>query len=126
MTDAVAGRKVVREVRREKVRREKVQRETSGKFKKSNWWWPGVMATSLAGAAVMAFRGCWHGKMGWPVNVQGYSYQVCLNCGAMRLFDENTFSAHGPFRYDLNALIAWQKSTEPKAGAVADARRAAL
>jgi hypothetical protein len=49
--------------------------------------------------------------MSWPVAVQGYSYQVCLNCGAMRLFDENTFSAYGPFRYDLNELIAWEKST---------------
>src|SRR5580698_9514332 len=121
MADLVAREKVVREARREIV-----QREKSGKLKKSNWWWPGAMATSLAGAAVVAFRGCWHGKMGWPVTVQGYSYQVCLSCGAMRLFDENTFSAHGPFRYDLNALIAWQKSTEAKVGAVADARRAAL
>ena len=69
------------------------------------------MATSLAGAAAVAFRGCWHSKMSWPVAVQGYSYQVCLNCGAMRLFDENTFSAYGPFRYDLNELIAWEKST---------------
>jgi hypothetical protein len=111
---------------REKVVREKVQREKSEKLKKSNWWWPGVMVTSLAGAAVVAFRGCWHGKMGWPVSVQGYSYQVCLSCGAMRLFDENTFSAHGPFRYDLNELIAWQKSTKPNARTVADVQHPAL
>jgi len=38
--------------------------------------------------------------------IQGYSYQVCLNCGAMRLFDEKAFRAYGPVRYDLNALIA--------------------
>ncbi len=54
---------------REKAVREKVQQEKAEKLKKSNWWWPGIVATSLAGAAVVAFRGCWHGKMGWPVRV---------------------------------------------------------
>ena len=72
-----------------------------GSFKKYNWWRRGVVATSLAGAAVAAFRGCWHKKMSWPLGVQGYSYQVCLSCGAKRLFDEKTFRAHGPFRHDL-------------------------
>lgn len=77
------------------------------KPKKTNWWWPAeVVASSLAGAVEVAFRGCWHSRMSWPVAVPGYSYQVCLGCGAKRLFDENTFSAYGPFRYDLNALIA--------------------
>ena len=90
------------------------------KPRKSSWWWPGVVATSLAGAAVVAFRGCWHGKMSWPVGVQGYSYQVCLCCGAMRLFDEKTFSAFGPFRYDLNALIAWEKSAKPRSHPATD------
>jgi|HubBroStandDraft_1064217.scaffolds.fasta_scaffold1675599_1 hypothetical protein len=97
---------------RETVMREEVEREKSRNLKKANWWWPGVVATSLAGAAVIAFRGCWHAKMSWPLGVRGYSYQVCLSCGAMRLFDEKTFSAHGPFRYDLDELIAWQESTK--------------
>ena len=81
-----------------------------GKPRKSGWWWPGMVVTSLAGAAAMAFRGCWHSRMSWPVGVQGYSYQVCLNCGAMRLFDEKTFTPYGPVRYDLDALIAWERS----------------
>src|ERR1700690_410695 len=59
------------------------------KLKKSNWWCPAEAVNSLAGAVVVAFRGCWHGRMSWPVGVQGYSYQVCLSCGAKRLFDEN-------------------------------------
>ena len=89
-----------------------VEQEKPEKLKKSNWWWPaGVLATSLGGMAVVAFRGCWHRKMSWPVGVQGYSYQVCLGCGAMRLFDEKTFNAYGPFRYDVDELIAWEKST---------------
>jgi len=78
--------------------------------RKSSWWWPGVVATSLAGVAAMALRGCWHSNMSWPLNVNGSTYQVCLNCGAMRLFDEANLKAYGPIRYDLDALIAWEKS----------------
>ena len=81
-------------------------------LKKSGRWWPIVVASSLAGAALM-FRGCWHGRMGWPLGAQGYSYQVCLNCGAMRLFDEKVFSAFGPFRNNLEQLIEWQESRKP-------------
>ena len=84
------------------------------------------MATSLGGMAVVVFRGCWHRKMSWPVGVQGYSYQVCLNCGAMRLFDEKNFSAFGPFRYDVDELIAWEKSTKAKSHPVVDVQRPAL
>jgi hypothetical protein len=40
----------------------------------------------------------------------------------MRLFDEKTFNAYGPFRYDLNELIAWEKSAKPKSRP-ADGRR---
>jgi hypothetical protein len=102
-----------------------VEQEKPEKLRKSSWWWPAIVASSLAGAAVVLFRGCWHGKMSWPVGVQGYSYQVCLSCGAKRLFDEKTFSAYGPFRYDLNELIAWEKSTKPKSHPVADVQRPA-
>ena len=102
-----------------------VERERTAELKKSSWWWPGVVATSLAGAAVVAFRGCWHRQMSWPIGVQGCSYQVCLSCGAKRLFDENQFRAYGPFRYDLNDLIAWEKSAKRKSDPVADAQRPA-
>lgn len=73
---------------------------------RNSWWWPSGVATTLAGAAVIAFRGCWHRKMSWPIEVQGYKYQVCTGCGIKRLFDETTFSAYGPYRYELNELIA--------------------
>ena len=77
---------------------------------KSGWMWPlGLMATGLAGAAVVLFRRCWHGKMSWPVRAQNYSYQVCLGCGIKRLFDEKAFCAYGPYKYDLNGLIAWDR-----------------
>jgi hypothetical protein len=104
---------------------EAVEQGKPVKMKKYSWWWPGVVASSLAGAAVVAFRGCWHRKMSWPIGVQGYSYQVCLNCGARRLFDEQTFSAYGPFRYDLNELTAWEKSRDPKSPPPEDAQNPA-
>jgi hypothetical protein len=82
--------------------------------KKFSWWWSGFVASGLAGVAMGACKGCWHGKMGWPIGIDGYSYQVCLNCGAIRLFDEKTFSAYGPFRYELQELIAWEKSRQAR------------
>ena len=76
--------------------------------KKSRWKIPlGLVATGVAGAAVLVLRGCWHRKMSWPVRSQGHSYQVCLGCGIKRLFDESSFRAYGPYSYDLNRLIAW-------------------
>src|SRR6266511_5369150 len=75
--------------------------------KKSRWKFPlGLMATGVAGAAVLVFRGCWHRKMSWPVRYQAHSYQVCLGCGIKRLFDEKSFCAYGSYSYDLNRLIA--------------------
>jgi len=44
----------------------------------------------------------------------------------MRLFDEKSFSAFGPFRYDLDELIAWEKSTKAKSPPAADDQRRAL
>ena len=38
---------------------DRVEQEKPEKLKKSSWWWPGVAANSLAGVAVLAFRGCW-------------------------------------------------------------------
>ena len=48
--------------------------------------------------------------MSWPVRAQEYSYQVCLGCGIKRLFDEKSFRAYGPYSYDLNRLMAHERS----------------
>jgi hypothetical protein len=86
------------------------------KPRKSNWLWPlGVATTTVAGAFLLALRGCWHRRMSWPVRAQGHSYQVCLGCGVKRLFDEKQFCSYGPFRYDLNELIAWASARKRQA-----------
>jgi hypothetical protein len=41
----------------------------------------------------------------------------------MRLFDENTFSAYGPFRNDLNQLLEWQRSAKPEPDTDSDLQR---
>jgi hypothetical protein len=88
-----------------KLQERKPQKQDKGK--KSGWKVPfGLVATGVAGAAVLVLRGCWHRKMSWPVRYQDHSYQVCLGCGIKRLFDEKAFRAYGPYSYDLNRLIA--------------------
>jgi hypothetical protein len=83
--------------------------------KKSRWKVPlGLMATGVAGVAVLVLRGCWHRKMSWPVRYQQHSYQVCLGCGIKRLFDEKSFCAYGPYSYDLNKLISWDLNQQAK------------
>jgi hypothetical protein len=82
------------------------------KKKKLRWLWPlGVTATGLTGAAVVLLRGCWHSKMSWPVRANGYSY---LGCGIKRLFDEKAFRAYGPYRYDINSLIEWDRAHQDR------------
>jgi hypothetical protein len=86
--------------------------------KKSRWKLPlGLVATGVAGAAVLVLRGCWHRKMSWPVRFQQHSYQVCLGCGIKRLFDERAFRSYGPYSYDLNRLVAWDKAQHEKTAA---------
>jgi len=63
--------------------------------------------------------------MSWPIRVQEHSYQVCLGCGIKRLFDESSFQAYGPYNYDLNRLIAWERSQRAKVEPIPAERRPA-
>jgi hypothetical protein len=67
----------------------------------------------MAGVAVL-FRGCWHRRMSWPVRSAGHSYQVCLGCGAKRLFDEDAFQSYGPYSYELQRLVTWDDERRSK------------
>jgi hypothetical protein len=89
----------------------RLQIVAGGEQKKATSWVPvSLMATALAGLGVMLFRGCWHRKMSWPVRAAGRCYQVCTGCGIKRLFDEELFRAYGPYSYDLEQLIARQRT----------------
>ena len=82
---------------------------------KSKWLLSaGAVATGLAGVTLLLLRGCWHRRMSWPVRAEGHSYQVCLGCGVKRLFDEKGFRSYGPFHYDLEELIAWERARRPE------------
>jgi len=37
-----------------------------------------------------------------------------MGCGTKRLFDEKSFQSYGPFSYDLNRLIAWERAERAK------------
>lgn len=91
------------------------------------WLWPlGVVTTGMAGTALLLLRGCWHGKMSWPIRVEGYSYQVCLGCGVKRLFDEGTFQGYGKYSYDLHELITRDRAARLEAYREAEARTKAV
>ena len=84
------------------------------KRRRVHWVFPvGVGLAALASAAAYVFRGCWHRNMSWPVRAEDehghFSYQVCNDCGIMRLFDERTFRGIGPYGYDLHDLIAGER-----------------
>ena len=89
--------------------------QVSEEKKKSGWLKPlFVVATGLGAAGVVIFRGCWHGKMSWPVRFHDHSYQVCLGCGIKRLFDEDAFRGYGPYSYDLERLLAHDQAKRMK------------
>lgn len=43
--------------------------------------------------------GCWHKKMSRPFTNRKGSYRSCLDCGARRPFDPNSFITYGAFYY---------------------------
>lgn len=43
--------------------------------------------------------GCQHLKMGLPVTMGGQTYQACLDCGARRRFDTDSWSLQGPYYF---------------------------
>jgi hypothetical protein len=88
--------------------------EAERKRRRVHWIFPmGIGLAGLASAAAFVLRGCWHRNMSWPVRAEDehghFSYQVCNDCGIMRLFDERKFRGIGPYGYDLHALIAGER-----------------
>lgn len=67
--------------------------------------------------------GCWHKEMSRPFTLQSESYRVCLECGAHRHFNTQTWEMTGPFYYEPAAAALYQNTTTPvKAPAASSAR----
>ena len=50
--------------------------------------------------------GCWHKRLSRPFTQNGgrkVSYRACLECGARRKFDTDSFKTSGPFYYPPKA-----------------------
>lgn len=43
--------------------------------------------------------GCPHKELSRPFSRQGETYRVCINCGARRRFDQQTWNSAGPFYF---------------------------
>jgi hypothetical protein len=43
--------------------------------------------------------GCWHKRMSRPVTRNDVTFRSCINCGARRKFDMESFRTSGPFYY---------------------------
>jgi hypothetical protein len=79
------------------------------------WIWPlGIAAAGIGAASTVLLRGCWHRNLSWPKAHGEYAYQVCNDCGIMRLFDENAFRPYGPYGYDLDELVALERTRRMK------------
>ena len=43
--------------------------------------------------------GCWHKRLTRPFSDRNTSYRACLDCGARRTFDTNTFKTTGSYYF---------------------------
>jgi len=50
-------------------------------------------------AFIIHALGCWHLEMGRPITASGETYRACVNCGARRCFDEETWKTKGPYYF---------------------------
>jgi hypothetical protein len=43
--------------------------------------------------------GCWHKRLSRPFTEKNSSYRTCLECGARRKFNTESFKTSGPYYY---------------------------
>jgi hypothetical protein len=48
--------------------------------------------------------GCWHTDMSCPITIQGQTYRTCLDCGAQKQFDLESWKMRGDFYYRRPAI----------------------
>ena len=66
--------------------------------KKTN---PGLMARLF---------GCRHNQMSRPFSVNGQSYRSCVDCGARRQFNVDSWKMQGDYYYGLPNMLAGNKA----------------
>ena len=83
-----------------------------------------LMPQVLTGAEAWLTRvfGCWHKEMSRPFTLYSESYRVCLECGAHRRFNPQTWELVGPYYYEPKASTAELYRHEQAAVKVAPAR----
>ncbi|HYO92041.1 MAG TPA: hypothetical protein VEQ40_10410 [Pyrinomonadaceae bacterium] len=59
--------------------------------------WARLIEVSLS--LVTRVFGCWHQEMSRPFTLSAKSYRVCLECGAHRRFNPQTWELTGPYFY---------------------------
>jgi hypothetical protein len=47
--------------------------------------------------------GCWHKRLTRPMTSERTTYQACVDCGARKNFDAETFRSQGSFYYPPTA-----------------------
>jgi hypothetical protein len=88
---------------------------------------PGVIGGILAHWLTRVF-GCWHTEMGRPVTHRGETYRACVDCGAHRAFDPQSWEMVGDYYYakHLSAdLYEMEKRAQVKGKRAAHALRLA-
>ena len=55
--------------------------------------------TALLASLLVRLFGCPHTNMGLPITLGGETYCACLDCGARRRFDTNSWSMRGPYHF---------------------------
>jgi hypothetical protein len=54
--------------------------------------------TGVTGFITKLF-GCWHKEMSRPFSLYGQTYRTCLDCGARRQFNVETWEMQGDYHY---------------------------
>ena len=91
-----------------------LRRESRWRAAEDNLLW-----SIFKAARQLVFGGCRHKKMGWPIWLGGHAYQVCLECGMKRLFDEDKLHGYGPYSHQIRDLLP------PEGGRVRGGRQVA-
>lgn len=66
--------------------------------------WSQLIETTVAW--LTRIFGCWHREMSRPFTLRAESYRVCLECGAHRQFNVQTWELTGAYYYEATASPA--------------------